>query len=589
MKSIVKQTFIYLSLGITIIFLILFLASNKKLEELPRHSRNQYSEIVKARSDEVGKELKGTLDQIKILSNTATVRSLDFEKIKNLLPSLLLEGKFRNYTVADIHGNAITTLGDEFNIADQEQYKVIIEAKQDRIITQPFNSPFVYEDENNFVIIVAHKVVDDNNETIGLANGVIKIDFLNEIVRNIDLDSSGYGWIVNSQGQVVAHPDYDNPMDISIGDILQVDPLDIEDAFVNPSGVINYIDQNNEKTLAFFYEIKDSPGWTFLVSVPEASIYSFVNDIRKAIIVALLFGLIAVTMYSIFYSNTIIRPILDLKDVFEKAANGHLNVKANEDVNNELGIAAKSFNIMLEQIKDLTYTDTITGLYNYNGFLLELPYKLEGLKTKDTAQAIVIISIDEFKRINSIYGHSMGDRVLQRFAKRLLDFIVRKEELVARYLGDEFILLLNAHKQTDIEERVKDLWDICNKEIIINDIEFLLKTTIGANVLFDYTDNMDVIINRASISKFVAKKSGGNAFKFYNHRLNEKILEEEEIEAALNHAIKNNGLRLAYQPIIDIKENKIIGTEALLRWSHNQYGEISPVTIIKMAEQNGMI
>lgn len=77
------------------------------------------------------------------------------------------------------------------------------------------------------------------------------------------------------------------------------------------------------------------------------------------------------------YARTLSKPIENLKKVFERAANGDLNVKADEKINNELGEAGKSFNAMLSHIKNLTYRDPVTGLYNFNSFILELPYKMK--------------------------------------------------------------------------------------------------------------------------------------------------------------------------------------------------------------------
>lgn len=123
MNSIRRQMLIYLMTGTIVLFILLFVISDIKLKQLPVHIRDQYSEIVKARSDEVSKELKGILEQIDMISKSPIIKSMDMDQIKDYLPDLLLDKKYRNYTIAYPDGQAFTTLGHEINIPGQEQYK----------------------------------------------------------------------------------------------------------------------------------------------------------------------------------------------------------------------------------------------------------------------------------------------------------------------------------------------------------------------------------------------------------------------------------------------------------------------------------
>lgn len=587
MKSIRRQMLRYLIIGTIVLFSILFIVTDLKLKDLPKHIRNQYSEIVNARADEVSKELKGFVEQITIVSKSPIIKSMELNKIKSYLPHLVLNQKYRNMTIAYPDGKAWSTLMDDIDISKQEQYQRIFVEKKEYAISQPFRSPYVYESEDP-IVIVSHSVIDDNGEIIGLVNGVIKIDFLNKIVKELELKNSGYGWIVNSDGLVVAHPDAKASLEKNIRDYIKDWDHTIEENFNDRQGTVEYLDENGSKMLAFFSNIKESPDWTFIVSISENDIYKEVNDVRNAIWTALLIGLVSVIVFSFHYSKSISKPILELKNTFEKATHGNLNVRANEKVPNELGLAASSFNKMLEQIKHLTYRDLVTKLYNYNGFLLELPYKINKLIQDKDAIAIVIISIDDFKRINSIHGYDIGDEVLSEFAKRLTGFI-NSNEIVARFLGDEFILLLHGEQILSVEKRIRILWELCSGEIKIRDTEFILKTSIGASIMMDRAISMEEIINQATIAKLIAKKMGGNNYKFYNFELDEVVREEQKIENALYHAVENNELRLVYQPIIDLCTEEIVGTEALLRWNHPEYNKVSPLLMIQIAEQSGII
>ncbi|MBU5313951.1 EAL domain-containing protein [Tissierella carlieri] len=587
MQSIRNQILIYLMVGAIILFGLLFVFSDLKLNELPKHIKAQYSEIVNARSDEVAKELKGFIEQITIISKSPIIRSMDLEKIKSYLPNLVLKNKYRNMTIAYPDGRAWSTILDEFDISHQEQYQKIFVEEEECIISQPFYSPYVHESDKP-IIIISHSVTDEKNRVIGLVNIVINNEFLNEVVRGMNLKGEAYGWIINKDGVLVAHPDSQGSLKKNIKDYIIDDSNIIDQILEEESGIIEYIDENGENILVFFNKIRESPDWTFLISISEKSIYKEINGVRNTILAAIIIGLILVIAFCFFYSRSLSKPILELKKVFERAANGDLNIRANEKIYNELGLAAKSFNKMLEKIKDLTYRDMVTELYNYNGFFLELPYKMKKLADKKIVTFIVIISIDDFKRINSIHGFNFGDGVLCDFARQLKNFL-RGEEIVARFLGDEFILFLYEDDMLTIEERIRKLWNLCSGEVKINDNQFVMRVSIGASVSTDDSIAIEEIIHQATIAKLIVKKMGGNHYRFYDFELEELIKEEQKIENDLYHAIEKNEFKLVYQPIRELATGRNVGTEALIRWTNPLYSKVSPLVLIQIAEQNGLI
>ena len=587
MKSIKKQMSAYLIIGALILFGVLLFISNKMLKELPNQTKNQYSEIVNARSDEVSKELQGLVDQVTMVSKSPTIRTMDLDQIRDYLPSFILSEKHRSMTIAYPDGSGWSTINGELNIKSQEQYKEIFLNGKDYIISQPFISPYIWETREP-VVVVAHGVKDDKDKTIGLVNILINVDFLNNIVGEINLKDSNYSWIVNKKGTVVAHSNPKTVVSMDIKDYIDDDKYPMDKIADMKSGVLEYRDEKGEKMLAFFNKIKDSPDWTFMISVAEKEIYKDIDNLKNAILISITIGMILVVTFSIFYSKTLTDPILSLKDVFKKAENGNLNVKANELIPNELGLAAKSFNTMLGQIKSLTYKDPITDLYNYNGFLLEAAYEIKKSIGKDEVIAVVIISIDDFKRINTIKGYAFGDNVLCYLAEKIDEFI-NQDEIVARFLGDEFIIFLRGKEVWEIEDRICRLQELCNEEIDIKDHQFVLRTSIGASISENPNISMEEIIHEATVAKLIVKKHGGDNCRFYNYELDQYIMEEQKMENALYHAIEDNELKLLYQPIIESSTNKIRGVEALLRWTNPLYNKLSPLIMIGIAEQSNLI
>lgn len=575
----------YLISGSMFLFFALALLSDAKIKELPEIIKRQYGEIANSRADEIEKELSGLLDQVKILSQSSFIKAMDMEAIKRYLPELVLDEKIRNMTIAAPDGFGWTTRGMDIDISEQEQYRKIFIEKQEYSISQPFISP--YADPDMPVVIISH-AIRRGKENVGLINVVIEVEFMSKIVRQMDLGETGHGFIVNSQGMIVAHPDIRFLGGNNIRDYMSNDEKVIHRILDSESGTVEYENENGMKMLGFFKKIDKSPNWTLIISISEDEVYNEVKNVRKTIFIGFLICFLLVIIFSYIYSDRISRPILKMKEVFEKAADGDLHVRADERHSNEIGAAAISFNIMLDKIKELTYKDTVTGLYNYNGFSVELPYKIKKLKKSQGLLAIGIISIDDFKRINSIIGYDGGNDILKLIAENLKKQ-AREDEVIGRFFGDEYILLLWEKDTENMEKRVEDLWKYCSGEINVRGNEFILKNSTGVSIIKDGEYDYNEVMHQATLAKLVVKKNGGNDFRFYNMDIDCAIKEEQRIENELYHAIEKNQLYLLYQPVVDVHTGRITGAEALLRWRHDEFGKIPIIKIIKIAEQSSLI
>ena len=585
-KSIRGQMIVYLLVGLFILFGLLIYAVENELKKIPDHMMGQYQEIANARADEVGKELDKFVQEIKMISQSPIVQSMDLKIIKEYLPHLVLKGQHRNMTIAKLDGVAWTTEGADINISGQEQYqKIIIEGNQSWI-SQPFISPFA--DPDMPIVIISHEV-RTNEGVVGLVNIVITVEFLNHVAESINLGNTGFAWIVDSDGIVVAHPDPSIGLNSSISEIIpsinsNYEVFKKEDNF----GWLEHKAEQGEEIFTFSKAIEGSPGWTLLLSINTEEVLGEISNVRLKIILFIVLGIIFMSIFAFYYANSISKPILELKNVFEKAETGNLNVVANETIKNEVGTAAKSFNQMLKQIKKLTYYDTLTNFYNINGFLLDLPHRAKRLKESYPFIAIAVVSIDDFKRVNSISGFKGGNLALQRLAHQLLEF-VEDEEVIGRHFGDEFILLIKEESLNRLEERISQLWKQCSTEIMIKDNEYRLKVSIGVSVTNVTQIQVEDLVNQANIAKLQAKKAGGNRYEYYDMKINEAIKFEQKIENALYHAIEKNELYLVFQPIVDLKTNMIKGTEALIRWKNEHFKNIPPLKLIEVAERTGLI
>ena len=241
------------------------------------------------------------------------------------------------------------------------------------------------------------------------------------------------------------------------------------------------------------------------------------------------------------------------------------------------------------KIEYLAHHDPLTNLPNRLLLKARLNKSIEKCNDLQQRLAIFFIDIDNFKMINDTYGHSIGDKIINLVAQRLQKNI-RKNDTISRIGGDEFIIVVE-----DIIEQ-KNIQKIAQK--ILNDFlepiklgEYLFDTTIsmGISIYPNNGLNAEDLIKHADTAMYSAKNAGRNQFQFYKKEMTSEIFEKIVMKQEINDAIKNNEFEVYYQPQIDIKTNKIIGAEALLRWNHKSLGLISPDDFIPHAEETKLI
>lgn len=242
----------------------------------------------------------------------------------------------------------------------------------------------------------------------------------------------------------------------------------------------------------------------------------------------------------------------------------------------------------LESMEQGLEKDSITNLYSFKNFLKYFPEKLVEYQHKKKTGALVIVSMDDFKKINSIGGYEVGNEVLLTFAEKLKS-MVAPEELIARYFGDEIILFLQGESPEQLKQRIILLWQKCPQYIEVGNVEYIIRVSMGAKIIKDTAGDPDKMINRATMAKVKAKQKGGNCCEFYSDETDFDVKNELAIEKALFHALENKEFYLVYQPIVDIKTHEISCNEALLRWDNDQFKQMPILDVIRIAEKRGII
>ncbi|MBM7649785.1 diguanylate cyclase (GGDEF)-like protein [Bacillus ectoiniformans] len=241
-----------------------------------------------------------------------------------------------------------------------------------------------------------------------------------------------------------------------------------------------------------------------------------------------------------------------------------------------------------KEILHLAHHDTLTGLVNRNYFNLMIEQHLAKAKENQSSLAVVFIDLDRIKIINDTYGHGVGDLLLKQVSNRLVEN-VREQDIVSRQGGDEFILLLPEITYDDTKVLMRNIIQSMSPSFMLDGNRVHCTPSIG--VSFFPADGLDAetLIKYADLAMYKAKEKGRNNYQFFTQEMNEEISSKLKLENELRRALEEDQLKVYYQPLLDVKTNRIVSTEALLRWYHPKKGSISPAEFIPLAEETGLI
>lgn len=233
--------------------------------------------------------------------------------------------------------------------------------------------------------------------------------------------------------------------------------------------------------------------------------------------------------------------------------------------------------------------DPLTGLPNRLLFSDRLTQRLMRSRYAPQPLAVMYLDLDRFKLVNDTLGHSMGDRLLQSVAQRLSDCL-RATDTLARMGGDEFtIILADIETHEEAASVARKILEMLAEPVVIEANEFFVTASIGISVFpIDGTD-VETLVKNADTAMYRAKEQGRNCYHAFTESLNASAVQAMALEAGLRRALDRKEFVVHYQPRVDIKTGRIVGSEALVRWQHPEYGLVSPNQFISLAEDTGLI
>jgi diguanylate cyclase (GGDEF)-like protein len=241
-----------------------------------------------------------------------------------------------------------------------------------------------------------------------------------------------------------------------------------------------------------------------------------------------------------------------------------------------------------EYAQQIANADSLTGLPNRRRLEIDFDTAL-GQTRPHRKRAFLLFDLNRFKPINDVYGHQAGDRVLIDFAHRVSATIGR-DSTMYRLGGDEFAVLTGPFSDIDqVSRMARRIVAAMDSPVAIGHTAISVGVGIGISVAPDDGTTRTELMRRADVALYRAKTQMESEFHFYEPSMDQHLLRRSHIEAAMRTAITDGSIRPHFQPIVRLSDGRIVGFEALARWTHPTYGELAPQEFIAIAEDSGIM
>lgn len=289
-------------------------------------------------------------------------------------------------------------------------------------------------------------------------------------------------------------------------------------------------------------------------------------------------------------------------DEFKRASTQNINFTAKRlpDELDVLETAASNLAAELERIdtkmnettaklENMAMFDVLTGLPNRNMLMFQMEKEVSYRTRNAKPMAVLFLDMDDFKRINDIHGHDVGDKLIKAAASRL-SAPLRDSDLAARFGGDEFVILLSGvENRAQLEVVASKLLRAFDAPIQFDAHQFYISLSIG----IAFTDKGDIsavdLLRHADIAMYEAKAQSGSAYCIFDKTMHQKVMRRVELENDARIGLSQGHFSLALQPQVEMPSRRLVGMEALIRWHHPEKGFISPAEFIPLLENTSLM
>jgi diguanylate cyclase (GGDEF)-like protein/PAS domain S-box-containing protein len=246
------------------------------------------------------------------------------------------------------------------------------------------------------------------------------------------------------------------------------------------------------------------------------------------------------------------------------------------------------------RIRYLARYDALTKIPNRMQFQHLLQQAIARSRRNGNGVAMLYVDMDRFKEVNDTFGHASGDRVLEVLTERLTR-VLNTEAVLGRLAGDEFALFVDSVSDNaddagaEVAQLARTVLHAAGEAFHINQQEVFLTVSIGIALCPRDAENVIDLIRNADAAMYYSKQNGGNTFAFYSPEMNAAAVERLMLKSKLRRAVERDEFVVRYQPKIDLRDGRVVGAEALLRWRLPGHGDIPPAQFIPLAEENNLI
>lgn len=533
-------------------------------------------------AESIGNILSTQMKPLLRLSESVDIKSMDWEKQRAYLSMQTLD-YFQMPFIADKDGNARFLDGEVKNLSEQ------IMSAQAQVDKPQYSDVILNTKTQSRDIWATVPITNLKNEIVGALGAKINLEPIFELISHND-ELTRYSYIINEYQTFVAHDTHTYKNTVMDYDLILNHSEDhtsfetfLNKSYQSDAGLETY--SLNHETHYDAYAKIPGTEWRLYVGNTKDVLFSGLNDRKLFVIaVAIILNLFALFL-AYLISQHITTPILEMDKAFCAAAAGDLNIRLHRESNDEIGRAAKNFNLMMSNLRTLTYFDTVSGLPNLS--ILENALFRKSSNTK--GDSLLLISMDQFSKFNELYGYNAGDMAIQAVALRIKK-AVAEGVTVYRGKGDEFIVYFDPSISDNFARGISEkIQNTISEPYFIDGKNIVLKFSMGFETRSEAEMSASDFMLHAVYAKNIAKSNGGNQFVTYNVVLHNKTIDKRSLEEDLVKAVKHKVFHMVYQPIFSLTERKLVDVEALIRWEHSERGFIPPDTFISLAEQMGLI
>ncbi len=435
---------------------------------------------------------------------------------------------------------------------------------------------------------------------IGYAYCGLRLEHVNEIVKEASLKEGVFVTIVDSKGRVIVSG-FKDLKPLSEFNVSEIEITEHGIPIVHRGGDEHVIGVGKYLHSYFYREerMREDIGWrvaTFVSVRPYMdSLFGELSGIFFLIIFLSALSFLVAKILGGFISEPVerlARTVDSLTRTIERGPKVVLpktNLLEISLLSESFGELAKKLSSYMEELKRLAYYDTLTGLPNRTLLRDRIEGAMARAHRNGTKVAVLFIDLDYFKTVNDTLGHEAGDRILVQVANRLSSAF-REVDTVARFGGDEFVAVI-----TDVKD-IGSIVAVAEKVLKLFDTPFdadgedvYLSASIGIALYPDNGDDPSTLIKNADMAMYKAKEEGKNNFAFFSEEMNRKAEEILTLKTKLHRALERKEFVLYYQPIYRASTGELVGLEALLRWNDPRTGLVQPHKFIPLLEELGFI